>query len=239
MVPHPPLLVPELTVRPDPDTSLLRAACTAAVSSLTEAAHSWVAIGADTAGGRTFGPKTCGTFRGYGADVPVSLTEVGAGEVGDIDPELPLPALVAGWLRGRAGARAVRTELFAADTPAVRCREEGARLVGEAATGATPTALLVLADGTNCADERCPHAPDPRAPGFDERIRTALAAADARALLELEPATADDLGVTGRAALQVAAGVLHASGTGWDADLLHSARPFGVTYNVAVWTARG
>lgn len=237
MVPHPPLLVPELTVRPDPDTSRLREACTAAVSSLTEVARSWVAIGADTAGARVFGPEVRGTFRGYGVDVPVSLSD---GAVGEVDPDLPLPALVAGWLRGQAAARAVRAELLAPDTPVAWCRDEGARLVGEAAgTNGAPTALLVLADGTNCADDRSPHAPDPRAPEFDERIGDALAIADAHALLGLEPAVAADLGVTGRAALHVAAGVVQASSTGWDAELLYSARPFGVTYNVAVWTARG
>nr|WP_228045950.1 hypothetical protein [Saccharopolyspora sp. HNM0983] len=227
------MLVPELTVRPDPDTARLRDACTAAASSLTDVAHSWVAIGADASGPRELGPDTRGTFGGYGVDVPVSLRD---GSTADVEPDLPLPALVAGWLRGRGGAQAVRTELLAADTPVAWCRDEGARLVRE--TGADPSALLVLADGTNCADERSPHAPDPRAPGFDERLRDALATADARTLLDLEPSVAADLGLTGRAALQVAAGVLQASGIGWDAELLLSARPFGVTYHVAVWTAR-
>ncbi|GAA4863396.1 class III extradiol dioxygenase subunit B-like domain-containing protein [Saccharopolyspora rosea] len=229
VVPYPPLLVPELTVRPGAETEQLRNACSRAVSSLTDAAAEWVAVGTDPSGPRTCSPDTLGTFAGFGVDVRVTL---GAG-TGEPDPALPLPALVAGWLREQAGARSVTAHLLAPDTSPEECRRQGRRL--ERDSGADPLGLLVLADGTNRSDESSPYAPDPRARPFDDRLRTALADADPTALLALDPAEAAELGVAGRAALQVLAGAVEEAGGTWTGELLHSATPYGVTYHVAQW----
>jgi hypothetical protein len=226
VVPHPPLLVPELTVRADPETERLRGACLRAVSSLTDSAAEWVAVSVDQSGPVEFGPDIAGTFAGFGVDVQVTLGGTGTGTP---DPLLPLPVLITGWLRERSGARAVTAHLLAPDTPAAECQRLGATLA------AGNVGLLVLADGTNRADERSPYPPDDRARPLDEQIRAALANVDTDGLLALDPELCAELGVAGRAALQVLPGVVAATGGTWRGELLYSATPFGVTYHVATW----
>ncbi|MFD1146312.1 hypothetical protein ACFQ3T_04175, partial [Saccharothrix hoggarensis] len=116
VVPHPPLLVPELVTGAGSDTEPVRSACLAAARDLAACSAEWVAVGVDPSGPRVV-EDAAGTFRGFGVDVPVSLSE-GATTA---DDELPLPALVAAWLRERAGARSVRVHLVPPDMPAADC----------------------------------------------------------------------------------------------------------------------
>ncbi|GAA2800128.1 hypothetical protein [Saccharopolyspora taberi] len=223
VVPYPPLLLPELTVRAGSETARLRDACLRAVSSLTQSSAEWVAVGADRSGARVLGPHERGTYAGFGVDVPVALSDEPRGEP---DPLFPLPALAAAWLREKSGAHRVEVRLLAADAPPSDCLDCGRALAEEA------QALLVLADGTNCAMPNSPYPPDDRAEPVDELIRGALADADGERLLELDPDLTAEVGVEGRAALQVLGGL---PGT-WRGELLYSAAPFGVAYHVAVWT---
>lgn len=230
VVPYPPLLVPELTVRSTSVIEPVRSACLRATTILTESATEWVAVGVDRSGPPELGPGTTGTFAGYGVDVPVSLHEH---ERTTPDPDLPLPALVAGLLRAQAGARSVRMRLLDPDAPAEQAAELGERLD---ASG-PETALLVLAEGGSHRDERSPHPPDPRAEVLDEVLRRALRDVDRAALLGLDPGECAELGVRSRAAWQVAAG---AAGRGsWQAEPLYSDTPLGITYHVGVWTRTG
>ncbi|GAA4614211.1 class III extradiol dioxygenase subunit B-like domain-containing protein [Saccharopolyspora hordei] len=219
------MLVPALTVRADAETERLRGACSRAVSSLTERAAEWVAVGTDPSGPVAFGPDTVGTFEGFGRDVRVTL-----GGTAPVDPGLPLPVLVTGLLREQAGASSATVRLLAPDTPAEESRRLGESLVAEA------DGLLVLADGTNCSGERSPRPPDERAAPLDEQLRTALAEVDVDRLRALDPRLCAELGVDGRAALQVLPGVVAAGGGTWRGELLYSATPHGVTYHVATWT---
>lgn len=225
MVPYPPLLAPALTVRADAETERLRGACSRAVSSLTECATEWVAVAADRSGPLVLGPDSAGTFSGFGVDVPVTL-----GGTAPADPEFPLPALITGLLREQAGASSASVHLLSPDTPAEESQRLGESLAEEA------VGLLVLADGTNCSDERSPYLPDERAGQLDEQIRTALADVGTDRLRALDPELCAELGVEGRAALQVLPGVVAASGGTWRGELLYSATPYGVTYHVATWT---
>ncbi|RRO14855.1 hypothetical protein EIL87_19210 [Saccharopolyspora rhizosphaerae] len=222
VVPYPPLLVPALTVRADAETERLRGACSRAVSSLADSSAEWVVVGVDQSGPTRFSPDTAGTFAGFGRDVRVSL-----GGAQDPDPHLPLPVLIAGLLREQAGARTAEVRLLAPGTPVDECADVGSELAGRDA------ALLVLAEGSNRADERSSRAPDPRARPLDDRLARALAEVDTDALRALDPELCAELGVP-RAALQVLPGVVE-EGT-WRGELLHSATPFGVTYHVATWT---
>ncbi|WP_460956173.1 class III extradiol ring-cleavage dioxygenase family protein [Parasphingorhabdus pacifica] len=231
VVPYPPLLVPELTVRAGAEVEQLRSACLRAASSVTEVAPEWVALGAEPSGSRVCGPETAGTFAGYGVDVPVTLG--GRGGLPP-DPQLPLPALMAGWLRGRSGADRVTTHLLPETAGPEECRARGARI--EAAARPNPTGLLVLCDGTDRSDERSPVPPDERAAGFDARMRDALAGADPQGLTDLDAGLAGELGVRGRAALHAMVGVVSSAAGEWRSDLLYSATPLGVTYHVAVWS---
>jgi hypothetical protein len=64
-----------------------------------------------------------------------------------------------------------------------------------------------------------------------------MAAADPAALAALDPALAAELWASGRAPWQVLAGATREGE--WKGELLHSSRPFGVGYHVAVWQRCG
>jgi len=230
VVAHPPLLVPELVVADDPDVRVVREACLAVAHELAVAAPRWVGVGADPAGPRTLGPDTAGTFGGYGVDVVARLADNDT----EPDPALPLPALVAGWLRQQAGAEEVPVHLVPTDLPIDQCRTFGERLAAELA-GPEPVGLLVLGDGSHRHGERAVGRPDPRAAAFDDAVHAALAAADPAALLALDPGLAAELGAAGRAPWQVLAGVVAADGRRWKSVDTRLLVPFGVAYHLAVW----
>ena len=228
VVPHPPLLVPELVVADDPEVRAVRDACLAVATELAAAAPRWVAVGADPSGPRELPADAAGTFRGYGVDV---LTRLSSGDT-EPDPAMPLPALVAGWLRARAGAERVTVHLVPPDLPVAACRAFGERL---AAGQDGPVGLLVLGDGSHRHGERAVGRPDPRAGAFDAAVHAALAAADTDALLALDPGLAAELGAAGRAPWQVLAGVAGADGRRWKSTDARELAPFGVAYHLAVW----
>jgi hypothetical protein len=233
IVPHPPLLVPELVGGSRIRTEPVRAACVTAARRLAGVAQDWVAVAADPNGPVTLPAGARGTFAGYGVDVPVSLDPTRDGTTAP-DLTMPLPALVAGWLREQAGARRVRVRLVEPGLPTEDCRREGAEIAADLA-GQDPVGLLVLGDGSNRHTERAPARPDDRAGAFDAGVRAALAAADPKALLAIDPDLAAELGAVGRAAWQVLAGAVLAVGGEWTGDVLYSDQPFGVAYHVAVW----
>jgi aromatic ring-opening dioxygenase LigB subunit len=229
VAPHPPLLVPELVVADDPDVRVVRDACVAVAAELAAAAPRWVAVGADPGGARDLGADAAGTFLGYGVDVVARLSANDS----EPDPTMPLPALVAGWLRERAGATEAAVRLVDPGLPPAGCRAYGERLVAELA--GEPVGLLILGDGSHRHGERAVGRPDPRAPGFDDAVHAALAAADPDALFALDPALATELGAAGRAPWQVLAGVVAADGRRWKSTDARYLVPFGVAYHVAVW----
>jgi hypothetical protein len=223
VVPEPPLLVPELATGATAETAALRAACREAARRLAASASTWTAVGADPGGRRTVGPGARGSFVGFGADVVVGL---GPDAADPVDAAMPLPLLVAGWLREGLPVT-VRGELVAPEAEPAACLAFGAELGGEA------TALLVVGDGAATHTEKAPGYLDERAGPFDDAVAAALAAADPAALAALDPGLAAELWVAGRAPWQVLAGATR-DGT-WTGELLHSTRPFGVGYHVAVW----
>jgi hypothetical protein len=236
VVPQPPLLVPELVVDQDPDVLRVRDECVTIASRLAEAAPRWVAIAADelAAGGPTvIGPQAAGTFRGYGVDVPVHLSADGA-RPARLDPGMPLPALIAGWLRERAGAAEVSVWLVPPGLPAADCQALGEQL-GAELSGDEPVGLLVVGDGSHRHGERAPGRPDDRAAEFDEDVRRALAAADEAALRGLDSGLAAALGAVGRAPWQILAGVIGKDGRAWRCAHSRLLIPFGVAYHLALW----
>lgn len=224
VLPEPPLLVAELAGAAAAETVELRAACRAAAARLAETAATWVAVGADAGGRRTVTPDTRGTFAGFGADVVVGLDPDSSAAV---DPDLPLPLLIAGW--AAAGLRVrIRGELVDPDLPTAECLELGARL------GSEPVGLLVVGDGAATHTAKAPGHLDERAGPFDDTVSRALRDADPAALAALDPAVAAQLWAVGRAPWQVLAGAT--GGRAWTGELLYSAAPFGVGYHVALWT---
>ncbi|MQA14350.1 MAG: hypothetical protein GEV09_09295 [Pseudonocardiaceae bacterium] len=231
IVPHPPILVPEVAAGAAGETLALRDACLAAARALASGCRSWVAVGA----GDAAAAGSAGTMRGYGADVAVSL---GPHPCPPRD-DLPLPLLVAGWLRAYVDAPdlVVRPAPVRAGTGPAECARTGRRLAAELGAEAEPVGLLVLGDGSATRSVKAPGYFDPRAEAFDARVAAALGAADFAALLSLDPALAEELGVAGREAWQVGAAVAQASAPRWRGELVYSAAPYGVGYHVALWEA--
>lgn len=243
MLPQPPLLVPELTGASGLPGKSVREACLRAVRRLTEDAREWLAVGpAEEGQVGAVAPSAGGSFRAYGADVPVALhdpapayasgPERAPGGATDTRTQpLPLSALVAGWLRERARVRSVRLELV---EPDVSPRECG-RFARRVADTAHETGLLVLGDGSNRHGAAAPGGPDERAGPFDRDVAAALGDVDTDSLLRLDGDRADELGVSGRASWQVLAALVGEDAGRWHGELLYSAAPFGVCYHVAVW----
>lgn len=233
VVPEPPLLVPELATGAAVETAELRAACVDAAVSLGAASLRWIAVGADACGRRTVRPPARGSFAGFGVDVVVQLDPASA--VAPVDPELPLPLMIAGWLAAAAGVPAsIRGELVAPDEPPGSCADLGAALAAEAAADPEPMGLLVVGDGAATHGERSPGFLDERAGPFDAAVGAALRDADTDVLAHLDPELATALLAAGRAPWQVLAAAA-ASGR-WRGELLHSSISYGVAYHVAVWT---
>lgn len=212
----------------------MRAACLEAAGRLAAVAERWTVVGADPAGRRAWDPPLRGTFLGYGVDVAVSLAP---GADGEPAVDLPLPLLVAGWLRGQVAPEVtVRGELVPPDLPTEACRGLGAELAGRLGARA---ALLVVGDGAITHTERAPGHLDRRAHSFDAGVAAALGGADPDGLLALDTALAAELGAAGRAPWQVLAGaalaITEASGERWRGELLYSDAPYGVAYHVALW----
>jgi len=170
VVPEPPLLVPELATGATAETAALRAACREAARQLAASASTWIAVGADRGGRRTVQSGARGSFVGFGVDVVVGLAPDAADPV---DAAMPLPLLVAGWLREGLPVT-VRGELVAPDAAPSACLALGAQIAREAAarTDAQPapraapaTALSASDPAARAASATAPSAGDPASLG--------------------------------------------------------------------------
>ncbi|HEY2204517.1 MAG TPA: hypothetical protein VGH99_08585 [Pseudonocardia sp.] len=235
VVPSPPLMIPQLTVGRAAESAPMREAALAAAAALAESAGRWFVIGGHPGPAGDLGDRAgAGSFLGYGVDVPVALTP---SPVAPADPDLPLPLLIAGWLRGEV-ARATVTAtaaLVTEELPTPRCRTAGAELAARADAAGEPVGLLVVGDGATTHTEKAPGYLDRRAGPFDDAVAAALADADPAGLLALDAGLAAELGAVGRAPWQVLAGAAEAAGGRWRGELTYSAAPFGVGYHVALW----
>ena len=143
-------------------------------------------------------PEQAGTFAGYGVDVRVALSP-GAGEA---PGELPLCALITGWVRGRVDAQArAEVRVYSDDHDADAALDRGRRLRAEIDEAADPVGVLVVADGAHTLTPPAPGGYDPDSIPVQAALDDALAGGDAAALARL-PET-----VVGRVAYQVLAGL--------------------------------
>lgn len=238
VVPHPPLLVPELAAGAAAETAPLRNACLAAARALARACPRWVAVAVvDPAAVKS----RWGSFAGYGADVQITLDPEAPSAP---RAELPLPLLIAGWLREQVSAAQVSAAQVSVSVSAVspgtstaQCRRIGTELAQRLRREAGPVSLLVLGDGAATHTLRAPGYLDSRAKRLDETVAAALAAANPAALLDLDATLASELLVAGREAWQVAAAAAQALARTYRGELLYSAAPYGVAYHVALWDA--
>lgn len=239
VLPQPPLLVPELMGTSVRSSESMRQACLLAAHRLADASGNWVGVGPGEMT-ETIVPSARGSFRGYGADVNVTLDDRtdahSAASSEGSRRSLPLCALVGAWLREHSGASAVRIEVVPEVPSAVsppRCRPQDLPVLERLLDTDEEVGLLVLGDGSNRRGRGSPGAHDERAEAFDERVAEALGRADTAQLAGLDPELAERLGVSGWTPWQVLA---HAAGGGaWRGELLYTGAPFGVGYHVAVW----
>lgn len=235
VVPHPPVLVPEVAQALSPDLDTLRAACATALGRLyTAGADELLIVGAGPEGSAQV--AHLGGFHAYGVDLAVD------GKWGPMSQDatpMTLPFLIAAWLLRDRPAEPVRRPLMVDE------RTGAVPAIGEARdpretheTRETRQAMLVLGDGTACRTLQAPGHFDDRAESYDAAVAEALATADAKALASLDPELSNALQVAGLPAWKILADTAIASEAEYEAELLYNEAPYGVGYFVATWLAR-
>ncbi|CAN5216470.1 hypothetical protein BH11ACT6_BH11ACT6_04470 [soil metagenome] len=219
IVPSAPVLVPQLAGAAAADLVDLRDAVLTAAAALPAR---WIAIGVGAADA-VWGPETSGTFAGFGVDVAVGLSPQAGAQT-----ELPLCALIAGWIRGQAGPAAhAQVRSYPAAQSSESALGAGRALRAELDGDAEPTGLLVVADGCHTLTPAAPGGHDPASAAVQARLDDALACGDPAALAALPDS------VVGRVAFAVLAGV--ADPAPHTATELYRGAPFGVGYAVDIW----
>jgi hypothetical protein len=229
IIPSAPVMVPELAATAAEDLADLREAVYTAAGSLPPR---WIAVGVGAADS-VVGPDGAGTFAGYGVDRRVTLSPAAA----DALSELPLCALIAGWVRGQAKPEArAEVRVYAADQDVGAALAHGRRLRAEIDEAVDPVGVLVVADGAHTLTPRAPGGYEPDSIPAQAALDDALAAGDAAALTRL-PDT-----IVGRVAYQVLAGLTEpelsqsSSRPGLrSANELYRGAPYGVGYFAGVW----
>jgi hypothetical protein len=221
IIPSAPVLVPDLVGAAAVEIDELRTAVLAAAAALPSR---WVAVGGGGRGAAetTFGPGGVGTFAGFGVDVRVQLSPQSVGEPAD----LPLCALIAGWVRGqtRPDAR-VEVRVCGGDVDAARAG--GARLRAEIDAAAEQIGILVIADGANTLTAAAPGGYQPRDADVQRGLDDALGCGDAAAVARLPEQ------VVGRAAFAALAGLAEPGPR--TAKELYRGAPCGVGYFAGIW----
>ncbi len=219
IIPSAPLLVPELAGAATAEVAELRDAVLRTAAALPDR---WIAVGIGVSDARVE-PAAAGTFAGFGVDVPVALSP-GTHPV----TELPLCALITGWVRGqvRPGAVAqVRCYDAADDIDAAVAT--GRALRAELDAAADPIGVLIVADGCYTLTPSAPGGYEPAAAGVQKDLDDALGRGDAGALAALPDA------VVGRVAFGVLAGLTAPAPR--SVTELYRGAPYGVGYFAGVW----
>ena len=224
IVPSAPVLVPELASGAAAELAELRDAVFDAAAVLPDR---WVAVGVGSVDA-VVGPDAAGTFAGYGVDVPVVLAPGGAG----VPSELPLCALITGWVRGRVNPRArADVRVYAGDHRVAAAVARGRALRAELDESADAVGVLVVADGAHTLTPPAPGGYDPDSAVVQASLDDALGSGDVAALVALPE------GVVGRVAYQVLAGLTEPAPA--SARELYRGAPYGVGYFAGVWTPAG
>jgi hypothetical protein len=220
IIPSAPVLVPELAGAAADEVAELRAAMVAAVAALPPR---WIVVGVGAADA-VVGPESVGTFAGFGADLVVRLSPEATGP----PVQLPLCALIAGWMREQAqpDARA-EVRVFAANHDAEAALARGRQLRSEVEQSTEPTGVLVITDGANTLTPAAPGGYHPADIDVQRALDDALGCGDVAALTRLPGQ------VVGRVAFGVLAGLAEPAPR--SAKELHRAAPYGVGYFAGVW----
>jgi len=220
IVPSAPVLVPELAGAAAAEVADLASAVVAAAALLPP---SWIVVGTGPADD-VLSPNAAGSFAGFGVDLPVRLTPQEPVELLD----LPLCALIAGWVRGQARPEAVaQVRVYAGDHGRDAALGRGRQLRAEIDRMPDPVGVLVVADGANTLTRSAPGGYDPGNADAQLALDDALATGDVAALTRL-PAQ-----IVGRVAFQVLAGLSEPAPR--SAKELYRGAPYGVGYFAGIW----
>jgi hypothetical protein len=214
VLPHPPLLVPELAGAAAPELDPLRAACREALSTVVAAADLTILIG-DGPVWAIPAPAAPGSFQPYGADVDVTLPTLADLDLPGLPPparltDLPLSLAVAAQLLNDLDSPPAR--LFAAAVPR-SLGPRAAATIGQTLAGAARFGLVVMADLSACRSDRAPGGFRPEAANFDTWVADAFRTGTPQSLLALDPIESTNLLVAGRVPLQVLAGAFDRVGS--------------------------
>lgn len=221
IVPSTPLLVPELAGAAAAEVTDLVAAVLAAAAFLPAR---WTVVGTAERDG-VWGPETAGTFAGFGADIGVGLSpQAHSGP----PAELPVCALLAGWVRGQVRPDATaQARIYAAGHDADTALARGRELRAEIDRVPEPIGVLVVADGANTLTPAAPGGYHPANADAQLALDDALATGDVAALARLPEQ------ILGRAAFQVLAGLADPGPR--SAKELYRGAPYGVGYFAGAW----
>jgi hypothetical protein len=220
IIPSAPVMVPEVAANAADELAEVRQAVFTAAGSLP---RRWIGVGVGAADA-VLGPDEVGTYAGYGVDVRVTLSPAAA----DAPTELPLCALITGWVRDQANPQArADVRVYSADHDVDAALARGRRLRAEIDEAADPVGVLVVADGAHTLTPPAPGGYDPDSVPVQAALDDALAAGDAAALTRL-PDT-----IVGRVAYQVLAGLTEPGPR--SAKELYRGAPYGVGYFAGVW----
>jgi hypothetical protein len=220
IIPSAPVLVPELAGGAADEVAELRAAMVAAAATLPQR---WIVVGVGAADG-VIDSDRVGTFAGFGVEVVVRLSPQAGGQ----PVEMPLCALIGGWIRSQAQPDAhAQVRVYAESHDAAAAIELGRRLRSEIDLSSEPTGVLIVADGANTLTPAAPGGYQPADVEVQDALDDALAGGDVSALAQL-PAQ-----VGGRAAFGVLAGLAEPAPR--SAKELYRAAPYGVGYFAGVW----
>jgi hypothetical protein len=232
VLPHPPLLVPEVASGAAAELDGLRAACTKALNEVLDAPLDRLVVVAGGAEPATYGPGSRGTLQGFG--VPLDASVPGAAPSGE--PVLPLAATVACWLLAQHDVSVpVSVEVVATDQRPTIAFARGAEL----AASETRVGMLAMGDGSAALTTKAPGYLVDGAEAWQREVSRALGAADLATLASLDSGDAAEYLAGGLAAWQVLAGAATASSGRWNAELLADEAPYGVAYTVACWRLDG
>jgi hypothetical protein len=240
ILPHPPLLVPELAGGAAAELDPLRRACLEALHAVVDGAGGVVLVGDGPVWGVP-GPDAAASFRPYGAAVDVALPDLRPLHLPGL-PEpvrlhgLPLSLAVAAYLLAGPGTMPAR---LSAVTVPVSLGPRAAAAIGRALAAAAgepgPFGLVAIGDLSARRGEQAPGAFHPAAAAFDGAVAAAFRDGAPGRLLDLEPAAAAELQAAGRVPLQVLAGTF-ADGDLPTGRVLYEDAPYGVGYLVGVLT---
>lgn len=215
--PQPPLLVPAVAGAAGYALSVLRAAVEQVVQSVLDTDPEVVVVVGDGPAGVRFGQGDAGDLRGFGVDLQVPF----AGGVRPGGRRLPVAHTLGAWLLDQAGHTGTRLGVGPDD------------VAGALADLPATTGVLAMGDGSARRSEKAPGHLDPAAAGFDAAVACALAAGDAAALAELDPAEGSRLLAAGVPVWRGVGAALR--GRPIVGTVSYADAPFGVGYLVAGW----